>query len=316
MAADPAARAQPRRRRARRARRGARLRAAHRLPRPRRADVRGLSRDSARSATARPTTASSTPSRWARSPSRPTSCSPSPSAKTCSRRLEGTVFHDSIQSALAKIRAGLGPELSGYLERLGDALPRAARPAQALCGLPRDDPHAQRRRARARAPSRCATAPVGRARSATRRIDPYKVWYHGGALYVIGHDHRSGEIRTFAVDRIRAIERDRRAFERRPELRLRPLHGVELRCRRGARVPVRIRFDEPGPPMSASGSGTRANRPATSRTAGSSSSMEVGGGRELASWVLSFGDRRRGARARRAARAGPLRPRGDSLARS
>lgn len=36
------------------------------------------------------------------------------------KTLEGTVFHDSIQAALAKVRAGLGPELSNYLERLGD----------------------------------------------------------------------------------------------------------------------------------------------------------------------------------------------------
>ena len=36
------------------------------------------------------------------------------------KTLEGTVFHDSIQAALAKIRAGLGPELTSYLERLGD----------------------------------------------------------------------------------------------------------------------------------------------------------------------------------------------------
>jgi predicted DNA-binding transcriptional regulator YafY len=36
------------------------------------------------------------------------------------RTLEGTVFHDSIRAALTKIRAGLGPELSAYLERLSD----------------------------------------------------------------------------------------------------------------------------------------------------------------------------------------------------
>lgn len=36
------------------------------------------------------------------------------------KTLEGTVFHDSIQAALTKVRAGLGPELTGYLERLGD----------------------------------------------------------------------------------------------------------------------------------------------------------------------------------------------------
>ena len=37
------------------------------------------------------------------------------------RVLEGTVFHDSIQSAMKKIRAGLGPELSEYLAELGEA---------------------------------------------------------------------------------------------------------------------------------------------------------------------------------------------------
>ncbi|HKJ24759.1 MAG TPA: HTH domain-containing protein, partial [Myxococcota bacterium] len=37
------------------------------------------------------------------------------------RTLEGTVFHDSVQSALAKIRAGLSPELSHFLERLGES---------------------------------------------------------------------------------------------------------------------------------------------------------------------------------------------------
>ena len=35
--------------------------------------------------------------------------------------LEGTVFHDSIQSALAKIRASLGTELAAYLERLAES---------------------------------------------------------------------------------------------------------------------------------------------------------------------------------------------------
>jgi len=37
------------------------------------------------------------------------------------RVLEGTVFHDSIASALSKVRAGLGPELGAYLNQLTDA---------------------------------------------------------------------------------------------------------------------------------------------------------------------------------------------------
>ena len=37
------------------------------------------------------------------------------------RILEGTVFHDSIRSALRKIRANLGPELREYLGRLAES---------------------------------------------------------------------------------------------------------------------------------------------------------------------------------------------------
>ena len=73
------------------------------------------------------------------------------------KSLEGTVFHDSIQSAIAKIRAGLGPELARYLEQFRERLPRAPRPPQAVCRLPRRDPNAQR--GRARSPDRRAALP-------------------------------------------------------------------------------------------------------------------------------------------------------------
>jgi predicted DNA-binding transcriptional regulator YafY len=37
------------------------------------------------------------------------------------RGLEGTVFHDSIHSALTKVKASLGPEMAVFLERLGES---------------------------------------------------------------------------------------------------------------------------------------------------------------------------------------------------
>jgi predicted DNA-binding transcriptional regulator YafY len=120
------------------------------------------------------------------------------------RTLEGTVFHDSIRSALAKIRAGLGPELSIYLERLAESF-------RVLPG-----PH--KRYAEFRETIRILNDSVVTCTSVeiryrtgssgavrTRKLDPYRVWYRSGGLYVIGHDHRSSEIRTFAIDRIERI---------------------------------------------------------------------------------------------------------------
>jgi predicted DNA-binding transcriptional regulator YafY len=38
-----------------------------------------------------------------------------------------------------------------------------------------------------------------------RRIDPYGLVFHSGRWYVVAHDHRRGEIRSFRADRIAAV---------------------------------------------------------------------------------------------------------------
>jgi predicted DNA-binding transcriptional regulator YafY len=39
----------------------------------------------------------------------------------------------------------------------------------------------------------------------SRDVDPYGVVFHAGRWYVVGHDHRSGEIRSLRVDRIAGV---------------------------------------------------------------------------------------------------------------
>jgi len=205
------------------------------------------------------------------------------------KTLEGTVFHDSIQAALAKIRAGLGPELSTYLERLGDAF-------RVLPG-----PH--KRYADFREVIRTLNEGVldgrvlemryrtGRTGEETsRRVDPYKVWYHGGALYVIGHDHRSDEIRTFAVDRILALERTSEAFEVDPGFDFDRYTASSFGVVAEPAVAVRIQF---GPEWAAYVREREWHASQSTHTlsdGGLELAMEVGGVDELASWVLSFGE--------------------------
>lgn len=50
-----------------------------------------------------------------------------------------------------------------------------------------------------------------------REFDAYGLVYHAGRWYVVGHDHRSGEIRTFRVDRVAAVEEREATFERPPD---------------------------------------------------------------------------------------------------
>lgn len=205
------------------------------------------------------------------------------------KSLEGTVFHDSIQSAMHKIRAGLGPELARYLEQFRDAF-------RVLPG-----PH--KRYAESRDTIRALNEAVldrhtlslryrsGRSGEQTeRRIDPYKVWYHGGALYVIGHDHRSDAIRTFAVDRILALAGTDRHFEPPDDFDFDAYTASSFGVVAEPATRVRIRFEERWSAYVGEREWHASQRTTPTEGGGLELELEVGAGQELASWVLSFGD--------------------------
>ncbi len=204
------------------------------------------------------------------------------------RTLEGTVFHDSIGSALAKIRAGLGPELGDYLSRLAGSF-------RVLPG-----PHKNYARFRvtiqklhdavlARRSVRMQYRTGRTGAVATRALDPYRVWYRSGGLYVVGLDHKSREIRTFAVERIRQLEPTEQPFEVPESFDFDAYIGSSFGVIAEPATRVRIRFDR----RWASYVEERTWHPSQSLEPASAGgvelTMEVGGSAELRSWVLSFG---------------------------
>jgi predicted DNA-binding transcriptional regulator YafY len=204
------------------------------------------------------------------------------------RTLEGTVFHDSIRSALGKIRAGLSPELAQYLARLGQSfrvLPGPHKSYARFRDTIRQLNDAVLRRERVRI--RYRTGGTGAASS--RDLDPYRVWYRSGGLYVVGFDHRSKEIRTFAVDRIGSLATTGRTFEPRKDFDFDSYVGSSFGVVHEPAARVRIRFEKEW----ATYVEERTWHPSQklSRVAGGALelSMEVGGSSELRSWVLSFG---------------------------
>lgn len=204
------------------------------------------------------------------------------------RTLEGTVFHDSIRSALAKIRAGLGPELTEFLAELGGAfrvLPgphkRYAEQRDVIATL--NDAVLRRRRVRIE----YRTGRTGQQRA--RALAPYHVWYHGGGLYVIGHDDLSGEIRTFAVDRIVSASKTDEPFEVAEEFDFdtytassfgvvaEPAEQVRIRFAASHAHEIRERVWHPSQKIEPNADGSVEIE------------LEVGTGAELRRWILSFG---------------------------
>ncbi|MFD0690069.1 helix-turn-helix transcriptional regulator [Actinomadura fibrosa] len=108
------------------------------------------------------------------------------------------------ESALAKVRrvlpAALRERVHALEETLGFTLAArdAAAPAtEALLTLAAAT--RERRRVRLRYRS-------WQGEPSERDLDPYGLVFHSGRWYVTGHDHRSGEVRTFRVDRVESAE--------------------------------------------------------------------------------------------------------------
>ncbi len=205
------------------------------------------------------------------------------------RVLEGTVFHDSIRSALAKIRAGLGPELGEYLERLGDSFRVLPGPHKSYAHL--------RETIRTLNEAVIAEKSVkmryrtGRTGSVSQRVlDPYRVWYRSGGLYVVGHDHKSGELRTFAVDRIREIESTGEPFRVADDFDFEAYIGSSFGVIAEPATTVRIRFDKRWADYVAERTWHPSQEIAKRPGGRIELTMEVGGTADLRTWILSFGD--------------------------
>ncbi|MEW2354344.1 YafY family protein [Spirillospora sp. NPDC029432] len=111
---------------------------------------------------------------------------------------------EATESALAKVQRVLPAALRDRVQALQDTLGftfaarDAAAPATArLLTLA----EAARARRRVRLRYRSFKGETGE-----RDLDPYGLVFHSGRWYVTGHDHRSGEVRTFRVDRVESAE--------------------------------------------------------------------------------------------------------------
>jgi len=204
------------------------------------------------------------------------------------RTLEGTVFHDSIQSALAKIRSALSDELIGFLDTIADS----------FRVLP--EPHKRYSESRATIEAlneavlgrrvlrmRYRTGSTGE--ESSRELDPYHVWYQRGGLYVIGFDHRRDSIRTFAVDRILALETTGEHFTVREDFDFDTWTATNFGVVIEPAARVRVRFSPERATQVRERIWHASQQIDELPDGGIELTMEVGGSAELSDWILSFG---------------------------
>jgi predicted DNA-binding transcriptional regulator YafY len=209
-------------------------------------------------------------------------------ARRLSRPLRDTPFYASLESVYGKISSLLPPESIALVERY-DAM---------LSARPGPFKNYSRRQKLIQAVMDAALArksldityhTFSRRVVTRRRIDPYRMFYFQGGLYIIGLDHLSEEIRIFALERIQEWSTTRVAFEVPAEFDFEDHMRSALGIFRGKETQVRIRFRPSAAPFVAEREWHETQELSTARDGSVVLAMRVADTLELKRWVLSFG---------------------------
>ena len=77
----------------------------------------------------------------------------------------------------------------------------------------------------------------------TTEVDPWAVVVRHGRWYLLCHSHRANAVRTYRIDRVRAVEQTSHGFE--PPENLDPVASLEENLGAGWQFPTRVVFDAP-----------------------------------------------------------------------
>lgn len=202
--------------------------------------------------------------------------------------LEGTQIHASLESALTKAAAALPPPGLAYVRQMQDLFSVRLGPHKAY----RQHRETIDRLTRAIAETRTVQMRYYSAsRNATtrREVDPYRLWYAAGALYLIAYCHRRRDVRMFAVDRIRSLTITDHPCQMPLGFDVEAYVRDALVVMRGEPIAVELLFDQATAAWAKDRLWHPSQRLTPLRGGRLRMTLQVADTRELVGWVLSFG---------------------------
>ncbi|MBW1923518.1 MAG: WYL domain-containing protein [Deltaproteobacteria bacterium] len=124
----------------------------------------------------------------------------------------GTVFHDALDALFKKVKATLPAQSIAYLDRLHQTLHVGFKPYKDYARFKEIINQVNEAAVEGRTVEMVYFT-MSRKKETRRKVDPYRVWFFDGTFYLIGHCHVRGEVRIFALDRIKMLRRTDQHFE-------------------------------------------------------------------------------------------------------
>ena len=117
---------------------------------------------------------------------------------------KGTVFSEALDSLFDKILAMLSPETLAYLDKIQSVFHMGIRPYKDYARFRELIAQVNQ----AAMDQRCieiAYQSLKEDSATLRKVEPYKIWFYEGTIYIIGLCHLRKEIRTFVLDRVHML---------------------------------------------------------------------------------------------------------------
>jgi predicted DNA-binding transcriptional regulator YafY len=130
---------------------------------------------------------------------------------------------------------------------------------------------------------------ASRMRTTRREVDPYRLWYASGGLYLIGYCHVRKEPRMFAVERIRAVTLTDHPYQMPLGFDLEAFVQNSLTVMLGRPIAVELRFDKATAAWAKDRTWHTTQKVTPLKNGGMLMTLTVADSRELVGWVLSFG---------------------------
>lgn len=202
--------------------------------------------------------------------------------------LEGTQVQAALDSALQKATAVLPPASHEYLQQIQSVF------AVGLGSHKQYREHRQTIDLLTQAIDKRRTVQIryfsaSRLRATRREVDPYRLWYAAGGLYLVGYCHLRKEPRMFAVERIRSVTPTDHPYQLPLGFNLEAFVQDALTVMRGPRINVELLFDKPTSAWAKDRTWHPSQEAMLRKDGRMTMTLQVADSRELLGWILSFG---------------------------
>lgn len=204
------------------------------------------------------------------------------------RVFEGTPFYDSLESFFKKLHSTLPEQTLNYLRRMERVFTVGIRPYKEY-GRFREILNQLNKAALEHRRIEMVYSPLRSNEETLRKVDPYRIWFFDGTMYMVGYCHLRDDIRIFVLDRIKMLNVTEETFEPPHDFDFGDFTRNSFKVMKGELQTVRIRISPAWARYIGEKIWHESQRMETLKDGGLELTFHVAGLEEIKRWVLGLG---------------------------